>query len=197
VPLPKILDTDDLVYPFRFDIVTRERFLSFYDANRKLYENDSSTFFAKALDSSYFKFFEAIPAAHGWVARKHGGSLSMEELFAIRGTAFIELYDSISKGGYRRELGGVTLKCPWSIDGDSYGQQFFLGDGCHRLAILRHLRGTQLERSFFHRKFLYRAHARNNTLTMAEKGALSAEDVACLKEKCPSVDFIQKMYSEK
>lgn len=181
--ISKEIDTDTLVYPFRYDVIMRQEFLGFYDKNKELYRKNKDSFFNLAEKEPYFRFFIGISAAHNWVKRKYGENLPQEELFRIRAEKFIELYESILKNGFTFKE-KIPLKCPWKIKSpEASGRKFFLGDGCHRLAALRYIFGKQLSRKYFRRYFLYEYTLRNNTLMLARKGLLSKEEVEVVVRK--------------
>ena len=179
VHIPKIINTNKLVYPFRYDIIMRQRFLTFYDDNKELYFRNREEFLKKSKQEPYYRYFIGIKGAQNQLKKKYGNDLPLEELFEIRVDNFISLYESIIKNGFsHKRKRRISLKCPLKVDGiEKEMNDFFIGNGCHRLAILRHLYGVCLSRKFFRRRYFSTLGVVNITATLAQSGLLSSQEL--------------------
>ena len=192
VHIPEIINTNRLVYPFRYDIIMRQRFLTFYDDNKELYFRNREKFLKKSQQQPYYRYFIGIEGAQNQLKKKYGNDLSVEKLFEIRVDNFVYLYESIIKNGFsNKRKRRISLKCPFKVDSiEKDRNEFFIGNGCHRLAVLRHLYGNFLSRKFFRRRYFSTLRIVNTTAILAQNGLLSSQELNEISLQSEEISFI-------
>jgi hypothetical protein len=127
------LDITKLVSPLRYDIVIRRDFISFYLAHKKMYRTDFNGFMDKAVQHPYFVCFQKMEPE---LVEDETACLSS---FAEKVQRFVTVYEAIATDGFDKsepiipKTGTVILP---TKEGKKISTQFFMGDGCHRLASL-------------------------------------------------------------
>lgn len=151
----------------------REKFVRFYRANREIYLEDRRSFAALARELPYYRFFTGIPSASAALRRRYP-SEPEDSLFARKIDLFVALIESMDRSGFDRS-GRIRLK--YHVRGPARGS-LSIGDGCHRLSVLRQTHGPVLEVRYFKVTPWLSSRVRDNTATLAAKGLLTDEEVA-------------------
>jgi hypothetical protein len=170
-PLPRFVDTDALVRPHRYDVVMRERFVGFYESRRDLFREDRAAFDELARAEPYYRFFAGIASASAALRRLHPGE-TPDALFARKVEAFVAIIDSIAACGLAP---GGSIQLKLHLRGADRGS-LSIGDGCHRLAVLRHLRGPVLDSGYFFVTPCLATARRNNTAALEAAGLLTRQE---------------------
>jgi len=135
-----LLTAWELVSPLRYDILVRAEFFRFIERHEGLYDNERRRFMRKARAHDYFLWHQAVATQHSrWSPR------SADKAFARRVDKSVSLLRSFRAEGFD-ERHPITI---WAADkvlptdtGKHIHRRFFMGDGCHRLALLLNS-GTQ------------------------------------------------------
>ena len=166
-PLSGRIDTDTLVYPRRYDIVMRESFVEFYTAERKLYLEDRASFIAEARKLPYYRYFMGIPAASVSLRQQYPAE-GIDQLFTRKAERFAILIESIGNGYDISKK--IELK--YHLRGPATGT-LSIGNGCHRLAVLRNRNGRILDARYFTRTLVLSTKLRDNTAVLKNKNLLT------------------------
>ena len=134
----KPLSIDELISPLRYDILIRRDFLLFVREHQSLYHRDVDAFLDQAMEHAYFGWFK-----HVLCGRRRPDLLdNPEELraaFARRAAAAESLLTSVAQRGmdpnYPLLLKTGFIVLP-SESGCRVSLPCYLGDGCHRLALM-------------------------------------------------------------
>ncbi len=128
----------ELVSPLRYDVVVRARFFEFYDARRDLYVNDFPAFLDAARAEPYFTWFSRI-AMSRYKPRVAADPKLLAAAFEDRVRRAALLWEAFSARGFDSRF-PVTLRVAGrrtrSPAGKDVRRPFYMGDGCHRLALL-------------------------------------------------------------
>lgn len=152
------IEIASLVCPLRYDVIVRQAFLSFYAQHRDLYAADLGSFIRRAKHEPYYIWFmqsEAVRCKQGL----RGQIEALESEFVQRIHRAATLYESVTAHGFLSDH-PIILKTaehllPPTADktapptGKYVSAQYFLADGCHRLALLMMLGYTVLPASCF------------------------------------------------
>lgn len=140
------ISIDDLISPLRYDILIRERYLSFL-AELDPDPQDVGDLIHHPTTRPYYVWFR-----HIFVPRFLPGIVDREdevrEAFATKVRAALALHRSFESEGYDARYpiivrtGRPVLP---TASGKRLARQFYAGDGCHRLALLRRSGVTTLE----------------------------------------------------
>lgn len=125
-----------LISPLRYDVLVRAQFFGFLDTNLDLVDDDADEFERRCLEQPYFDWFRtvAFPRFH-----RHRPLADLRRAYADRVERTTRLY--------RRYLtDGFDARYPISVrsrdvvvptaTGKSIRTQYFLADGCHRVALM-------------------------------------------------------------
>jgi hypothetical protein len=134
VPLP----IKWLISPLRYDVLVRLEFLRFHERHLDLYGTDFPAYLAKALDQPYFVWFREVLCRRRCPGlRDDRDGLVRAYEAKVRETA--GLHRNYRERGFDRRdpiilrSGGKVL--PTST-GKAIRRKMFVGDGCHRMALL-------------------------------------------------------------
>lgn len=171
------LDIKSLVYPFRYDILIRKEYFSFYLENRDLYRSDFPAFLELAKNHAYYLWFTkvAIPRAS---SELRDNPEEIEKTFIKRLRKSAVLYDRIKEHGFDRRHPIVPhtaeLILP-TVTGKTTEEKYFMGDGCHRLACLMVLGYKKLPKGYYRVKCYKKFVPLDNTSLLMEetRGRLS------------------------
>ena len=131
---------DDLVSPLRYDVLVRERYFGFLRDHRALAGDDFAAFMALSRDQEYYRWFKGV-AIPEFRPEWGGDPEGVDRSFKRRLRRLLATYDDLERNGYdpRRP---VLLRAGDEIGPTDTGKQvashLHAGDGCHRLAWLRH-----------------------------------------------------------
>jgi len=135
---------DELISPLRYDILVRERFLGRIASASGPADIDAAVASAEGRD--YRTWFEAVAVTrfHPEIA---GDAVAIADAFAERVRRSIDLCASFAASGYdpARPLhlrSGRRIAA--TATGKRVERRLFVGNGCHRLALLRHHGTTEL-----------------------------------------------------
>jgi hypothetical protein len=173
----------ELVSPLRYDVIVRRDFFELYAANRDLYQSERASFVELARRSSYYRWW--IDSEAVWT--RHDRRLDRAQLdvaFVDRVDRSIALYDSAERRGLRGR--GVVLKTADLVlppsahqggppTGKIVSGQYFLADGCHRLALHMLQGQTMLLPHDFRVRHYERYSPFDSTSLLVPSLALSAE----------------------
>lgn len=129
------LKVGSLLAPLRYDIVIRKDFLGFYEANKSLYLSDFNSFLNLALKHAYFL---CVTTRYANLVVDES---AMMETYARRIRRFIAVHESILQNGFDKSFPLVLttgMEILPTLNGKCVSGQFFMGNGCHRLACLMH-----------------------------------------------------------
>ncbi|GIK78209.1 MAG: hypothetical protein BroJett022_18990 [Actinomycetes bacterium] len=136
---------DDLISPLRYDVLVRRRFLDRIAAASGPADVDAAV--ASPAGRDYRSWFEGIV-----IRRFHpelaGTADAVERAFAERVRRSVALCESFAAAGYD-PAGPLLLRSGRRIAATATGKRIerrlFVGDGCHRLALLRRDGATALQ----------------------------------------------------
>jgi hypothetical protein len=127
-----------LVSPLRYDVVVRLDHFRFIERNEELAKRDYEAYFRAALEEPYFVWFRDI-----FCKRFHPDLLESESIlensFHNQLRKARRLFSSFTRNGYDAKR---PLMIKTAVDivptetGKELSQKYFVGDGCHRLALL-------------------------------------------------------------
>jgi hypothetical protein len=134
----KPLSIDELISPLRYDILVRRDFLLFIRQHRSLYRRDFNTFLDEAMGHAYFDWFK-----HVLCGRRRPDLLdnpdALRAAFARRASAAESLLASVEQRGMDPSY-PILLKTGFIVlpskSGCRVSLPCYLGDGCHRLALM-------------------------------------------------------------
>lgn len=134
----KPLSIDELISPLRYDILVRRDFLLFIREQRDLFGRDLDAFLDAAEEHAYYDWFK-----HVLCGRRRPDLLDdpkeLRAAFTRRATAAEALLTSVERQGMDPaypillKTGFVVLR---STSGCRVSLPCYLGDGCHRLALM-------------------------------------------------------------
>jgi len=150
VEIGKELDINALISPLRYDILIRIRFIRELTKNQGLYEKDLGAFLQLRAARDYYTWFKHVPLAL-YRPELGGNDQLIQPLFVDRVHRTVNLWSSIQRRGFDlsqriRLASGTTVRVP---NGKQVLDQFFAGDGCHRLACLYALGLRRLEPKYY------------------------------------------------
>ncbi len=166
-----------LVSPLRYDIVIRARFFRYYEDNRELFASDIREFVRRALDHSYGQYYRHIalvryrPAVLAEQRRLHS---AFED--RVRRTA--ALWESYRQRGFDPRF-PIILRVPGrstSFGTKAVRRSYYVGDGCHRLAMLLADGRTHLPRSWHRLDLVPLSTVLDNTSMLLPHLAVSDEE---------------------
>jgi len=154
-----------LVYPLRYDILVRKTFFDFYESHSQIYRDDLDAFIDLARKHVYHAWFTRV-----LIPRFEADSLNDERhihaLFVKRVRSAVALHDSIRKRGFDTAHPIIPYTgeriLPTST-GYSSSQEYYMGDGCHRLACLMSMGYRSLPRDLVKVKCFRRLEPLDNT----------------------------------
>lgn len=178
--MPAALPIAQLVYPLRYDIVVRMRLFEAYAAERERYRTDPAAFVELACDHDYHIWFERVMMVRraDYIAHHH---LTPDDIFTDCVHQAAELYESIVGSGFDAKRPIVPFTGREILPADSgavSAEQYFPGDGCHRLACLMSLGHTTLPATFFRIKRFDRLQPFDNTRLLREHLDINWPDFA-------------------
>lgn len=131
------VDIWDLVSPLRYDIVVRAQYFSFFSAHRTLFADDFEEYVRRATELPYFTWFVEVAAR--WQRRyAQGDRHDLMVGFRTRLRRSAELHRRFELEGFDARF-PIALRLvvrPATTTGKVINRPFFVGDGCHRLALL-------------------------------------------------------------
>lgn len=132
------LDIWPLIFPLRYDILVRKAFFDFYEENKDLAKTDFNEFMELARAHQYYDWYRKV-----LVVRYSPHLLNDENKLNLayegRVKQSIKLYDSIRANGFdiNYPIIPYTGENVHQADtGRVVKSQYYMGDGCHRLACL-------------------------------------------------------------
>ena len=134
----KALSINELVSPLRYDIFIRRDFLQFVRDRHSLFHSDFEAFLDEAMQQSYFGWFKHVLCARRApeLLDDPGG---LRASFADRVTAAEALLASVEERGIDKSY-PILLKTGLVVRPSRSGCRVslpcYLGDGCHRLAMM-------------------------------------------------------------
>jgi O-antigen/teichoic acid export membrane protein len=164
---------DELVSPLRYDVVIRQQFFAFLDANVELLDEFNDLVF-EARAHPYFTWYREVMIGNR-IKQLHGRSLDegfadqIERVLAVR-TRFNPA-DEQWGDLLLRELPAGTR----TNTGKIVGPRFVPVDGCHRIALLRH-HGRKILPAGTYRLVGDKQPARDNTAVLLPKLRLTEGD---------------------
>lgn len=124
----------ELVSPLRLDVWVRAEFFTFIRAHRELIERDWDRFIWLARQQPYHVWFHEIA-----LEARPGDRHQVDQYFQDRVRRSIVLLNSWEEHGFRRgsyiQMWRTKHPRP-TASGKLVTREFYLGDGCHRLALL-------------------------------------------------------------
>lgn len=167
--VPETLSVADLVYPLRYDVVIRRSLVELYAADRDRFRRDPAALVAAAHRHPYRTWFDRIMVEQRepYLGRT---SETREAAFEQRVTRTAELYERIARDGFDPNHPIVPYTAERLLptaSGEVLTQRFYLGDGCHRLAILMSLGHSELPREWVRVKCFRRLRPLDNTAVLA------------------------------
>lgn len=167
--LTERIEINSMVYPYRYDILLRKQFFDMYRTQHKNYQEDARLLIQDARASGYFIWFKEV------LARRYRQDLLADEqalhaAFEQRVFASAKIYDSIVENGFdsTRPIIPYTAENIIAIGGDKVAsKQYFMGDGCHRLACLLSMGFTELPSNFLRVKCFRTYKPFDNTSLLA------------------------------
>ena len=174
------IDIPRLISPLRYDVLVRKGFFDLLESERHLYERDPDGFAAMAAGTSYRAWFEKVYCARFDRALLHN-ERARRAAFRRRVGASANLYFSFEKSGFLPKH-KIVLRTGCEIlpsdSGKPVSASIFVGDGCHRLALLLKQGCTRLEPEQYVVKVAARYAPLDNTALLLEALALSASEYA-------------------
>lgn len=184
----KCVNTCEIIWPDRFDILVRIDFLEWFETTGRNYlsESDLGVIEADLLMSSpqFFVKAKQHPYFFQYTKLKHQYRLAnltyqeAEPVYAEGIANFIKLNESIK--GKPFNLGRkIILKKPL-LRIKEYPRKWYIGDGCHRLACLLWLhKGFLIPSRFFKSRYKLTYNPGNSNLTTGYRllGILRQEDI--------------------
>jgi hypothetical protein len=162
------VDIRKLISPLRYDVLVRKQFFELLADDEKLCINDFDRFVEKAKRSPYFDWFEKIYCFrfHPELVRD---CAKRRSAFRERVRKSADLFYNFRKAGFLKSH-RITLRSGRKIlpsdSGKSVPSQLFVGDGCHRIALLL-MNGTgRLDASQYRIKIEPRYTPLDNTILL-------------------------------
>lgn len=174
--IKKGIPIDALIFPLRYDVEVRQAFLDFYRENAALHESNLTQFCIEAKRQSLY-FFQFEQVKYGRPGRKALDDVSIAFEQAVQG--FIKLYHSIITDGWDERF-PIGISAPRfvqsTLQGKKVPNRYFVGDGCHRLAILRSQGQEMLQPHQFrlHRPLFFQP--RDNTYIYTSRDAITFQE---------------------
>jgi hypothetical protein len=147
------IDIGSLISPLRYDVLVRRDFFSFYAEHRDLYRSDFETFLRLAKAGPYYTWFTASEVIRCRL-RIRGNPEAVEAAFVDRVRDAASLYENVMACGLEPRYPIIlktaeTLRSPTADrtagpTGKKVSGQYFLADGCHRLALMMSIGHTRL-----------------------------------------------------
>ncbi|TFG89135.1 MAG: hypothetical protein E4H17_01185 [Gemmatimonadales bacterium] len=138
---------DDLISPLRYDVLIRQRFLSLLAESPEMLVGDLSPLLELPPSRDYFAWFQSVVVPRfmpGLVGRPE----EISAAFEVRVRASIDLLRSVERSGFDSN-NPIMLRTGKRIEATATGKRLargiYIGDGCHRTALLRARGVTVLE----------------------------------------------------
>lgn len=167
--LTESIEIDSMIYPYRYDILLRKQFFDMYRTQHKNYQEDARLLIQDARASGYFIWFKEVLAQryrHDLLANEQ----ALHAAFEQRVFASAKIYDSIVENGFdsTRPIIPYTAENIIAIgEGKVASTQYFMGDGCHRLACLLSMGFTELPPNYLRVKCFHTYKPFDNTSLLA------------------------------
>jgi 2-polyprenyl-3-methyl-5-hydroxy-6-metoxy-1,4-benzoquinol methylase len=164
----KPVDILRLISPLRYDVVVRREFFELLAGEEKLAREDFDRFVALAGAGPYREWFERVYCVrfHPELNQKKA---ERDQAFRERVRRSVELYRSFRATGFQTDH-PITLKSGRTILPSDSGKRveadIFVGDGCHRLALLLMSGVTRLEPGQYRVKIKPRYAPLDNTILL-------------------------------
>jgi hypothetical protein len=170
----ELIAVDELISPLRYDVLVRAEFLSFIRANRRLAADKPEEFMRLAREHPYQVWFTKIALASHRPPRRPRAT----DLYADRVQQAIALVDRWDTAGY---VADSPIQV-WEVarphataTGKVVPRRYYMGDGCHRLALL-HLDGVRhLEPHHLRIRSVSRFTPRDNTAVMLSNSVIGED----------------------
>jgi hypothetical protein len=178
-------DIAALISPLRYDVLVRAEFYSFYVAHRSLYRADFQAFVERVRHSSYYIWFTQSEAIRCRLDTR-GHPQALERAFVARLRSAVDLYEKVTSLGFSQKF-PIVLKTaerllPPTADklapptGKFVSAQYFMADGCHRLALLMALGYRTLPAGYFRVKCFKEFSPFDSTSLLAQTLPISPPD---------------------
>ncbi len=192
-----------IIVPYRYDVITRVDFFRVLQAHFHLVDQDPGMLHETCLKHHYYLWFK-----HAFFSRKYPMGYTEDLLdreFRNRVRRNVALLESFATGGFDERFpltlrrGIVTVR---SLTGSRVpSRQPFLGDGCHRLALLILLGQRDLQPSQYEVQLYGRYRPLDITLELLPHLGLTERDFASFLGAdvggCSAVEqFIESIRSE-
>jgi 2-polyprenyl-3-methyl-5-hydroxy-6-metoxy-1,4-benzoquinol methylase len=174
------VDILGLISPLRYDVLVRREFFELLAAEEKLAREDFERFVALAGAGPYREWFERV-----YCVRFHPeliqNKAERDRAFRERVRRSAALYRSFRDAGFQAQH-RITLKSGREILPSDSGKRvaagLFVGDGCHRLALLLMSGATRLEPGQYRVKVKPRYAPLDNTLLLLPALGLTEKSYA-------------------
>lgn len=137
---------DELISPLRYDIMIRLSFFERFGGTK-----DVESILPTLLDDSYFVWFREVRVPRRWPAILDDPD-ALRRAFASQVGRALELYDRFHASGYDSSQ-PLRIRSAKHVlptkSGKLVERVAFIGDGCHRLALLKLAGHVQLEPSMY------------------------------------------------
>ena len=171
--LTEEVPVDELVSPLRYDVVVRAQFLTFLREHDDLRREDPAAFSSLARRQPYFAWYQHVALRRSTPSEQELGRLFDAQVERARG--LLHRHEAHGPSRSPIQLWDAATTLPTST-GKDVQRRYFVGDGCHRLALLM-LDGAEVLRPdqvVVHR--VRRFTPRDNTAVLLGHLALSDED---------------------
>ncbi len=175
-----VIQTRPLLFPLRYDIELRRSFFELLCEHRSVSGSTESSLESAARGGPYYQWFEHVLVPRN-APHMINNPQMMNGLFSRRVAENVALFDSIRTRGFDTSqpitpYAGIQVGP--STEGRSINQDFYAGDGCHRLACLMALGYDELPSEFVRPKQFRRLNPLDNTLVLAKRMSIPAEWLA-------------------
>lgn len=167
-PGSQIVDIEKLASPLRYDVIVRRDFFNFVASERRLYDRNPERFSALSTRQAYHVWFERIFCE---LFRRDllSDAAKRANAFSEKVSRCVALYDSFQAQGFLPKH-PITLRTGREIlnsrSGKRLSQRIFVGDGCHRLALLLLNGISHLQADWYRVSCSPRYVPRDNTLIL-------------------------------
>jgi hypothetical protein len=169
---------DELISPLRYDICVRMDFFRMYAERKGLFDRDFNLLIETSKNHPYFVWFKEINCR-----KFHPDLLRNERTFnaafsdRVRQSAL--LYTSFRDHGFQKHRPLLLYACnrlKRTVSGKIVDRAVYMGDGCHRLALLRLAGQRWLEPEKYVCRTFPKLSPLDNTFDLLEQLSISSTD---------------------
>jgi hypothetical protein len=169
---------DELISPLRYDILVRLEFFRLYAGQKELFDRDLDLLIEASRKHPYFNWFRTINCRklHPEILRDEQ---TFNAAFSHRVRQAANLYERFAARGFDRNHPIVLYACKRlepTASGKFVNRVVYMGNGCHRLALLKLAGYKWLEKEMYVTK-TYRTYSPlDNTIDLLQQQPLSSSE---------------------